>query len=215
MAGPLVTVRGEATLEAPPDLAGLAVTLHRTGDSATAVREALAAGSAEVTAVLGQHRPAIEESSTTSVQVAPVFAARGRRVTGYRGTWSASLSVADLDALNPLVEGLTQLDQVQVDGPWWSLRTDSPLPREARLAAIADGRRRAEDYAAAFGATLLELVEVSDADGAGFGGPRRFARAMAASAESAPLDLEPTVQSVTGSVTLRFTMSAVVLDASP
>ena len=138
-------------------------------------------------------------------------------MTGYRGTWSASLSVADLVALNPLVERLTALEHVQLDGPWWSLRPDSPLPRAARLAAIADGRRRAEDYAAAFGATLLELVEVSDLDGAGFGGPRRFSRAVMAesAAASTALDLEPAVQSVTGSVTLRFTMSAVVLEPRP
>ena len=43
--------------------------------------------------------------------------------------------------------------------------------REVRLAAIADARRRAEDYAAAFGATVAELVEVSDLDG-GMGGCR-------------------------------------------
>ena len=34
--------------------------------------------------------------------------------------------------------------------------------REARLAAIADARRRADDYAAAFGTTVADLVEVSD-----------------------------------------------------
>ena len=35
MTAPIVTVRGEAQLEGPPDLAGLSsVTLHATGDSA-------------------------------------------------------------------------------------------------------------------------------------------------------------------------------------
>ena len=45
--------------------------------------------------------------------------------------------------------------------------------REARLAAIADARRRADDYAAAFGTTVADLVEVSDLN-TGFGGVREM-----------------------------------------
>jgi uncharacterized protein len=83
--------------------------------------------------------------------------------------------------------------------------------REVRLAAIAEARRRAEDYAAAFGATVSELVEVSDLDGNLSGSPMH-ARAMMAT-EMAGADssfsFEPALQSVVGHVTVRFTLASV------
>ena len=79
--------------------------------------------------------------------------------------------------------------------------------REVRLAAIADARRRADDYAEAFGATVAELVEVSDLDG-GFGGGARMAMAlgMEMAADDAVFAFEPAEQTVSGQVTVRFTV---------
>lgn len=216
MSQPVATVRGEATLQGPPDLAGLSVTVHRSGDSAATVRRALAAASAAVGAAVDPHRSALESSSSSTVHVAPVFARQGRRVTGYRGTWSTQLSVVDFDALGPLVLALSDLDQVQVDGPWWSLRPQNPLQREARLAALADARQRADDYAAAFGATVVDVLEVSDLDGGGPGLLRQSSlMSRGAPADEPELDLEPSPQTVTGQVTVRFALSPAVLDARP
>ena len=85
----------------------------------------------------------------------------------------ATLEVADFEALSELIMGLSRLPNSQIDGPWWSLRRSNPVYRDVRLARIADARQRADDYAAAFGATVLlsELVEGYDLDG-GFA-PRR------------------------------------------
>ena len=216
MSQPVATVRGEATLQGPPDLAGLSITVHRSGDSAATVRRALAAAAGEVGAAVDPHRAALEASTSSTVHVAPVFARQGRRVTGYRGTWSTQLSVADFDALGPLVLALSDVEQVQVDGPWWSLRPQNPLQRQARLAALGDARRRADDYAAAFGATVVDVLEVSDLDGGGHGPlARSFAMAKGGGADEPELDLEPAPQTVTGQVTVRFALSPAVLDAQP
>ncbi|GAA1834955.1 SIMPL domain-containing protein [Microlunatus capsulatus] len=217
MSQPVATVRGEATLEGPPDLAGLSVTVHRSGDSAAVVRRALATASAEVGAAVDPHRAGLDGTTSSSVHVAPVFARQGRRVTGYRGSWSTQLSVADFDVLGPLVLALSAVDQVQVDGPWWSLRPQNPLQRQARLAALADARERADDYAAAFGATVVDVLEVSDLDGGGRPGMLRqsFAMAKGGPPEEPELDLEPAAQTVTGQVTVRFALSPAVLDAQP
>ena len=61
---------------------------------------------------------------------------------------------------------LADQDQVEVAGPWWSLRPDSPAHREARHAAIADALLRAREYAEALGARVTALLELADA-GAG------------------------------------------------
>ena len=65
MTAPIVTVRGEAQLEGPPDLAGLSCTLHASGDSTEATRAQLATGSQAVAALLEQFAGALERSSTS------------------------------------------------------------------------------------------------------------------------------------------------------
>ncbi len=209
MTAPIVTVRGEAQLEGPPDLAGLSSTLHASGDSAEATRAELATGSQAVAAVLERFAGVLERSSTSGLHVSPTFNHRNpTKITGYTGTFTTSLTVGDFDALSEIILALSALPGAQVDGPWWSLSPDNPLYREVRLAAITEARRRADDYAAAFGATVGDLVEVSDLEG-GFGGAARMAQSYA---ESLTLDssfsFEPAQQSVHGSVTVRFTLAS-------
>jgi uncharacterized protein len=206
MDGPLITVRGEAQLEGPPDRAGISVTVHATGAAAEAVRAELADASQRIRARVDSLGAALAELRSTGLHLAPVFSGRaGTKITGYRGQVSAEVVVGDLDALSDVLHALGSLPQAQLDGPWWSLRPDHPLHREARLTAVADARRRAEDYAAAVGGTVGEVLEISDLE-PGLGGPRplRMARAMAGEADQPDFDLEPAVQRVSGSITVRF-----------
>jgi uncharacterized protein len=209
---PLVTVRGEAQREGPPDLATLALTLHASGDSAERTRSKLAEGSAAVTALLGRFDAAIEKSSTSGLHVYPVFNRRTpSKITGYQGTFTTQIVVADFDSLSPLVLALTALPDSQIDGPWWSLRLDNEMFRDARLAAIADARRRADDYAAAFGTTVADLVEVSDQNTGLVGVREMRAFAMAEKADDSAFEFEPAIQTVTGQVTVRFSLKSVSL----
>jgi uncharacterized protein YggE len=211
-AAPVVTVRGEAQLEGPPDVATLTLTLHASGDSAERTRGQLADGSVAVPKLLQQYEAAIERSSTSGVHVAPVFNRRTpTKIIGYQGTFTTQIVVSDFEFLSPLVLALTTLSNSQLDGPWWSLRADNPMYREARIAAIADARRRADDYAAAFGTTVAGLVEVSDLN-TGFNGVREMRTfAMAKGAEDTPFEFEPATQTVSGQVTVRFSLNAVSL----
>jgi uncharacterized protein YggE len=211
MTAPIVTVRGEAQLEGPPDLAGLSCTLHASGDSTEATRAQLATGSQAVAALLEQFPGALERSSTSGLHVSPTFNHRNpTKITGYTGTFTTTLVVSDFEALSELILALSALPSSQVDGPWWSLKPDNPMYREVRLAAIAEARRRAEDYAAAFGATVSELVEVSDLD-SGMGVPPMRMKGMAmemAAAADASFAFEPALQTVSGNVTVRFTLAS-------
>jgi uncharacterized protein len=207
-----VTVRGEAQREGPPDLATLALTLHASGDSAERARSKLAEGSAAVSELLQRFEAAIEKSSTSGLHVYPVFNRRTpSKITGYQGTFTTQIVVADFDSLSPLVLALTALPDSQIDGPWWSLRLDNEMFRDARLAAIADARRRADDYAAAFGTTVADLVEVSDLNTGLVGVREMRAFAMAEKADDSAFEFEPATQTVTGQVTVRFSLKSASL----
>jgi uncharacterized protein YggE len=124
--------------------------------------------------------------------------------------------ITEFTALSPIVFDLAAIAGSQVDGPSWSLRRDNPMYRQVRLDAIEEARSRAVDYAAAFGGSLAELVEVSDLDG-GFASPRGLrssAMAFAKGGQEQPeFDFQPAVQTVTGQVTVRFTLTVPDLSA--
>ena len=207
---PTVTVRGEGQAEGPPELATVSAVLHASGRTSAEVTRALADLAHQVEAALPDL--SFDSVRTDPFSVSPVFDRRsGVRITGYTGRYATRLTLADFFSLSDLVVALAGLPGAQVDGPWWSLRRDSALHREARVDAVRAAVARARDYADALGATLGDLHELSDTDG-GTGGtmPRMFAMAPPGGAPAASeLDLEPQPQSVTAVVTARFALADV------
>ena len=207
---PQVVVRGEATLVVDPEIAELGVTVTgRARDRQTAL-ERCRARQDEVAAVVAAAGDAVETVETTGVSVRREI--RDRRADGDPvASLHSRLTVGRLDVVGDLVVALGRLDDVAVTGPWWRLRPDSPVIEQARLDAVRDAVRRARQYAAAFGAQLTALLEVSDSGLSG-GGAFRVASAVA---EMAPfgedelrLDLAPARQEVHGAVEVRFAMTA-------
>jgi uncharacterized protein len=204
---PQVLVRGEALLQAEPELAEVGVTVRvRARDRQTALERCQAAQE-RVTAAVTAAGDAVESAETTAVSVH--LEVRDRRAPGEPvATVTTRVTVGRLDAVGDLVVALGRLDDVDVWGPSWRLRPDSPVVERARLDAVRDAVHRARQYAAAFGAELTELLEVRDA---GLGGARVAApmAAMARFESSEPhLDLTPARQEVHGAVEVRFAMSA-------
>ena len=206
LSAPQVQVRGEALLQAEPELADVDVTVRvRARDRETALERCRAAHD-QVAAVATAGGDAVETVETTAVSV--YLEVRDRRAPGEPvACVQTRLTVGRLDAVGELVVALGRLDDVEVSGPTWRLRPDSPVLEQARLDAVGDAVRRARQYAAAFGAELTALLEVRDA---GLGGAR-VAAPMAAMArfESSELhlDLTPPRQEVHGAVEVRFAMS--------
>ena len=204
---PQVVVRGEALLVVDPEIADVDVTVRvRARDRQTAL-ERCSARQDEVAAVVAAAGDAVEVAETTAVSVH--LEVRDRRAPGEPvASLHTRLTLGRLDDVGELVVALGRLDDVEVSGPSWRLRPDSPAAERARLAAVTDAVTRARQYAAAFGAHLTALLEVSDT-GVGAGG-LRVAGAMASMArfEGEPhLDLVPARQEVHGAVEVRFTMS--------
>ncbi|MGN9779115.1 SIMPL domain-containing protein [Micromonospora sp. H33] len=208
--GPVVAVRGEAHREVAPELAGFTVTaMARDRDRETTLSR-LAERAAAVRVLLDGYGPAVERRETGELRVRPETRRSGERVVAYHGSVSTTVTVRDFTALGELMLRLADQDQVEVAGPWWSLRPDSPVHREARHAAIADALLRAREYAEALGARVVALVELADAD---TDRPMLARMAYAGEAGGAPeLELDPRPQAVQAAVHARFTISEPVLD---
>jgi uncharacterized protein YggE len=204
---PQVLVRGEALLQVEPEVADVTVTVRaRARDRETALQRCRAAQE-QVTAVAVGAGDSVESVETTAVSVH--LEVRDRRAPGEPvASVQTRLTVSRLDAVGDLVVALGRLDDVEVSGPRWRLRPDSPAVERARLEAVRDAVHRARQYATAFGAQLTELLEVSDT---GTGGGLRVAVASASMARfedsELHLDLTPPRQEVHGAVEVRFAMS--------
>ncbi len=209
-----VSVRGEAILDAEPELAVVTIAAEaRGGDHSTAL-SLLSERVKAVSDVVTRYAAGIERSETSRLTVYPELAhKKTEKVRRYVGHCTLSLTVHDFGVLSDLLVAASTIELVTIDGPWWRMRSNSEVYRRARLAAAADALTRARDYAEAFGAQLTGLLEVADQgmspqhEGRSRGG--RFAMLASSSAASpAPeFALEPVMQEIVGSVEARFTIS--------
>lgn len=155
------------------------------------------------------------ESEPASVYPDIKHKERGERVAGYLGRGGAHVTIRDFTVVGELMARLADGELVTVAGPWWSLRPDSEVHRQARIAAAKDATRRAREYAEAFGGRLGGLIEAAD-NGLLTGDAGHVGVAVAAGgiARTAPLagepppglDFEPVKQTVTAQVEARFAM---------
>ncbi len=211
---PTVSVRGEATIMVEPELATLTITIEAQGSDKQTTLDLLSRRAQAVADLVGRFASGVERSETSRLHVYPELdGKKTEKVRRYVGRTSTSLVVHDFAVLSDLVVGAGGIDLVSVDGPWWRLRADSDVYRQARLAAAADALTRARDYAAAFGAELAGLVEIADqgmshsqeAPMQAFAARAKMSRG--GMGEEASFDLEPGQQQVTGQVEARFLLT--------
>jgi uncharacterized protein YggE len=216
---PLLTVRGEATLEVPPEIVDLAIAILARDTKRERVVEQLAARNRECLALLESYGDGVQGIATSGLAVYPELRAGGRKeqVRSYRGSVRLDVTVVDFAIVGELAGRVSDGEMITLAGPWWKLRHDSPVHRRVRQDAARDAIVRAREYAEAVGAHLTGLVELADEGLAAGGGPHaRLASSPmaagpmfrgAAAHEQQTIDLEPQLQVVHARVEARFTIS--------
>ncbi|AZQ71107.1 DUF541 domain-containing protein [Streptomyces luteoverticillatus] len=214
---PRVAVRGEARLEVDPEIARIGITVSARGTDRRNALQDLTRRNNQVLDLLKSYGDAVEKTETGTFSVTPQLTDKGRheRVRAYHGHVHITATLADFTALGELATRLAELELTSVDGPWWSLRPDSPAHGEARRQAVREAVQRAREYAAALGAELAAVVEIADIGAENTvpampvapGGMMRSAGYGGAPTPPPALDLEPQRQTVYASVNARFTMT--------
>jgi uncharacterized protein YggE len=216
---PVLTVRGEATLEVPPEIVDLAIAITARDPRRERVVDQLAARNRECLALLEGYGEGVQRIATSGIAVYPELRPGGRKeqVRSYLGSVRLAVTVVDFAILGELVGRVAEADMTTLAGPWWKLRPDSPVHRRVRQDAARDAIVRAREYAEAVGAELTGLVELADEGLTAAGGTqaRLLAAPMGAGAtfrgapdrEQQSIDLEPQVQVVHARVEARFTIS--------
>jgi uncharacterized protein YggE len=184
-----ISVSGEASVSAPPDLAQIDAGVSTEAKTA---REASEANNAAMGKVLLALKVAgIEEKDfqTSRLSLQPQYApnrAGPNAVVGYRAANRVAIKLRDVTKVASTIDLLVAAGANELGGINFMVSAASKLLDEAREQAIADARRKAEIYAKAAGVTLGSPVSISE-DGAPGPAPfRKMAAGMAASVPVSP-----------------------------
>lgn len=217
---PLISVRGEAVLEVEPEIARFMVHLVSRDTDQRKALDQLTVRNKRALELIKSYGEAVEKLESTGLVVTPVLRDRRRdeKVHRYQGMARISVTVGDFAPLGEMIVRLGDHELTTVAGPWWELRRNSDVYRQARHEAAREAVTRAREYAAALGCRLTGLVALAD-EGLSTG-PAPVARggiqtmaysmpaAPGAQPQPQPIDLEPEMQTVRAAVEARFTVTA-------
>jgi uncharacterized protein YggE len=182
-----ISVTGEATLSAPPDLAE--VDGGVTSDAKTA-REASEANNAAMGKVLLALKSAgINEKDfqTSRLSLQPQ-SAPGRTgpsaIVGYRASNRVTIRLHDVTKVASVIDTMVGAGANDIGGINFMVSQASKLLDDAREQAVADARRKAEIYAKAAGVTLGAPLSITEG---GSPGPMPFRKMAAGMAAGAPV----------------------------
>ncbi|MEO6946187.1 MAG: SIMPL domain-containing protein [Nitrobacter sp.] len=187
---PTISVTGETTISAPPDLARIEAGV--TNEAKTA-REASDANNAAMGRVLlALKGTGIDEKDyqTSRLSLQPenasgrVSSSNAPQIVGYRASNRVTIKLRDVSKIAGVIDAVTAAGANDIGGINFMVSNASKLLDDARAQAIADARRKAEIYAKAADVTLGAPLSISEE---GSPGPMMYRRAAAPMAASVPI----------------------------
>lgn len=87
------------------------------------------------------------------------------RIIGYQARNTVNVRVRDLANMGRVIDTLVQVGANEINGPNFTLDDQRAALDEARAAAVAEGRQRAELYARAAGLRVARILSISEGGG--------------------------------------------------
>jgi uncharacterized protein YggE len=203
---PLITVTGEGSVMAKPDVAHATAGVTSEAKTPSEATDANAKTMGAVIAALKDAGIAEADIRTARFSIAAVYANRERggpsRITGFRVSNQVSATVRDIARLGAILDRLVEAGANDISGVAFAVSNPSKLLDEARAAAIADAKRKAELFARAAGAQVGRAVSISEEEVPRPLPGRMFAPAAARAAPPTPM--EPGEETLRVQVTVSF-----------
>ncbi|MGI9394381.1 MAG: SIMPL domain-containing protein [Boseongicola sp.] len=184
-----IVVSGLGTASAAPDMATIRIGVDRearlAGDALRMTSEAMTS----VLAILEKEGVEARDVQTTNVSLNPRYQrtndGRPPQVTGYVASNSLTICVRNLDALGGVLDAVVSEGANTMNGIFFAVSDPVPLETEARRAAVADARAKAEVLAEAAGVAVGPVVSIREGGAALTPGP--VLRSMAMEDSSVPI----------------------------
>jgi uncharacterized protein YggE len=187
---PTISVTGEATISAPPDLAQIEAGVTTDAKTAREASDTNNAVMGKVLLALKSAGIAEKDYQTSRLSLQPQYTNQNRSgpnvLSGYRATNRVAVKLRDVNKIAGVIDAVTAAGANDIGGINFMVSNASKLLDDARTDAIADARRKAEIYAKAAGVSLGAPISISEHGSAMPVMYRRAAAPMAAEAAIAP-----------------------------
>lgn len=200
-----LTVTGEGQASAQPDLATISLGVSTRAATAAEAMTQNAQAQTSVIETLKAEGIEARDIQTSGLNLSPVMDYQDNqapKLTGYAAQNMVTLRVRDIAALGGILDKLVASGANEINGISFSREDMTQALDQARTAAVADARHRAEIMAEAAGMRLGPLMSLSEAQLGG--GPRPMM--MAADAKRAAAPVEAGELAVTANVTAVYAM---------
>lgn len=201
-----ITVNGHGTVSVVPDTADLSTGVQAQAATATEALDTVGTSSQALIDTLRAVGVAEDDIQTSGLNLWPTFGNDGQRITGYQASTSVTATVRDVTKVGEVVDALKGLvgEQLTLSGITFSYDDPEAVLAEARAAAIANAKVRAEQYAAAAGADVGDIVRIVEGN---VSDPIVFARSAAPEmAADSSMAVAPGSQDLAADVTVVFAM---------
>lgn len=161
-----VTVTGEGSASAPPDLAVVDAGVETTAKTSQSALDAQNRAAAALLAAVRAQGVPERDIRTRSVTLVPLHDSTDgvSRLTGYQAAQSFTVKVRDVARTGAVLQAVTDAagDAARVGSVVFDVSDPAPLQARARAAAHADAHAKAEQYALLSGRRLGALLSLSE-----------------------------------------------------
>ena len=203
-----ISVTGEGSVSAAPDMAELTIGVSREDRRPDAALAGVAEGVAAVFARLDETGIDPRDRRTSGLSLQPRWERQpnsaNARIVGYVASNQITVRVRDLDVLGGLITDTVGDGANMMSGLRFVVADPKPLEDEARRLAVLSGIEKAKLYAQAAGVELGPLMSINEA-GASFPTPGPLMAEMAMRSDAVPI-AEGEIE-VRASIGLRFAIS--------
>jgi len=182
-----ITVQGLGEAYAAPDMATVTSGVVTRAETARAALDANNEAAGELMSLLEEMGIASRDMQTSNFSVQPIYEQREPRpvdgsapaspeIIAYEVSNSLTVRIRDLDMLGQVLDEAVTVGANRINGVSFSVADTRDIDDEARRAAVANARHKAELYAEAAGVDLGDVQRIEEAD---YGRPMQESMQMA------------------------------------
>ena len=161
-----ITVSGTGRVVISPDIADLRLGVSITAKTVKAARTANATAMTAVIASLKKLGIADNDIQTTILSLQPVYdyspSSSSPRLTGYNLSNGIAVTIRDLDKVGDAVDGALGAGATTLDGISFRVDNQVAAERQAREAAMAEAKTKAQTLASAAGVSIKGVASINE-----------------------------------------------------
>lgn len=175
---PQVTVQGEGVIKVKPDMATITIGVNNEGNDAKEVKKENDKATDAVIKYLKKAGIDAKDHQTERVYLNRNYDYDKKKYY-YKASQTISVKLKDLSKYDDLITGLTEAGVNNIQGVNFESSEQKKYEVQARIEAMLDAKKKAEDYASAIGQSIGAAMMINES-GSSYTPPVRMAMAMSA-----------------------------------